>query len=694
MPRFRFAQVLTVLLAAFPLLPTTACATPTAAAEAVERFDVVVYGGNAAGVMAAVQVSRLGRSVLLVEPAAHVGGLTSSGLGATDIGRPHTIGGLARSFYRKLYDHYQQPEAWKYETRVEYVVKHEDAVPESLGLHFFLEPSVAESIFLDLLREHQVPVALNERLDRSPGGVRKEGARLAAIRLESGVWLEAGVFIDTTYEGDLMAAAGVSYFVGREANSEFDESLNGVRAYREDRTAHVDPWRIKGDRNSGPLPGVLPSVPGPDGSADHRVQAFTYRVTLTDVPENRIPFSEPVGYDPMRHELLARHLQAKPRQTLGSSLFKLTPMPNRKTDSNNQGMFSTDYVGGSYTWAEASYAERAAIADEHRAYVQGHFWFLVSDPRVPAAVKQAVARWGWPKDEFTAHGHFPWQLYVREARRLRSDYIITEHDCLGERVAEDSIGLASYAMDSHQVSRYIDDQGRLRLEGPFWKTVPPYPVSYRAITPQAAEATNLLVPVCLSATHAAYGSLRMEPVFMMLAQSAATAAVLALDGGVNVQDVPYAALRDRLVADGQILTTAAAAANRPTPTARPASSAPVAPVAPVAVTPARAETIAVLRTRGLIGHETAWTTHTRSGQVLSGALLAEAVLKCARLLQPDGEVDDVSTALDVLLATRVIGNDAYWRERLPTGRPCRGDYAGALLDKLAAHPAIQAAPGL
>lgn len=652
------------------------------AAEPVERFDVVVYGGNAAGVMAAVQVRRMGRTVVLVEPGPKVGGLTTSGLGATDIGRPHAIGGLARRFYRMVYLHYKDPAAWKYETRDGYLPKHEDAIYEELGLQFFFEPTVAEQLLLGLLAEHQVPVGLNERLDRSPGGVRKEGSRITAIRLESGVWLEAGMFIDTTYEGDLMAAAGVSYVVGREANAEFGETLNGIRAYPPARTAHIDPWLVPGDPTSGPLPGVLPAAPGPDGAADHRVQAYNYRVPLTDVPENRIPFSKPEGYDPMRHELLARHLQGQPRQTIGRSLFKLTPMPNRKTDSNNQGMFSTDYVGRSYTWAEATYAERAELAREHKAYVQGHFWFLVSDPRVPEPIRRAVAQWGWPRDEFVEHGNFPWQVYVREARRMRGYYVITEHDCRGERVAEDSIGLAAYAMDSHQVSRFVDEEGRLRLEGPFWQTVPPYPVSLRAITPRNAEATNLLVPVCVSATHAAFGSLRMEPVFMILAQSAATAAVLALEHGVPVQDVPYPALRERLEADGQLLTTAAAQAMR-----KPRA-------APVAATPQLGAALAALRERGLIGDEPDWTTNTRTGRTLDGALLAGAVLRAARIIQPRPEVTNVREALAVLVAARVIDNDAYWRERLPNGRDGRGDYAGALLQRLANAPAIRQAPVL
>lgn len=371
--------------------------------------------------------------------------------------------------------------------------------------------------------------------------------------MEGGRSFAGKVFVDATYEGDLMALAGVSYIVGREPNSQYDEAMNGIRLMAPIRG--VDPFVVPGDSSSGTLPGgVLPRPPGESGQGDRRTQAYNFRLTLTDVKENQVPITKPEKYDPALYELLARQIAASRPVKVDRVLLRLTPMPNRKTDMNNAGPFSSDFVGMSEGWAEGDYATRERIWSAHKNYVQGLLWFLGNDPRVPQPVRDEMLRWGLAKDEFTRSGHWPPQLYVREARRMVSDYVMTDRDARRLRRADDPVALATYPIDSHQVSRFVDAQGRLCLEGGSYLALKgPMPISYRAIVPRRGEASNLLVPVCLSASHSAYGSIRMEPVYMMLGQSAATAACLAAETGVAVQDLDYPTLRNRLLADRQIL---------------------------------------------------------------------------------------------------------------------------------------------
>ena len=532
--------------------PGSAKAEAPAAPDTAD--DIVIYGGTAAGVIAAIQGARMGKSVVLIEPGKHLGGMTTGGLGATDFGRRATVGGFTMDFYRRVYRHYLSPEAWKYETRDEYEPKHPWNISEGLKAQWFFEPRAAEDVLRAMLGEARgVRVVYGERLDRKTG-LTKSGARITDIRMESGKRFAGKMYLDATYEGDLMAAAGVTYFVGREPNSRYGETLNGIQPNNPDYVAHIDPFLRPGEPKSGTLPFVEPAPPGAQGEGDRRVQAYTYRICLTDVTKNQVPIERPAGYDPLLHELLARQLQARPNQVPGKALLKLTPMPNRKTDSNNQGPISTDFVGAGHAWPDADYATREKIRRQHEDYCRGLLWFLQNDPRVPEPIRQEMRRWGLPKDEFTDTGHWPHQLYVREARRMVSDYVMTEHDCRGAKTAEDSVGLGSYMMDSHLASRFVDAGGRLRLDGGMGVGVRPYPISYRSIVPKESECANLLVPVCLSASHAAYGSIRMEPVFMMLAQSAATAAGLAIDGGLPVQRVSYERLRRRLQEDKQVLT--------------------------------------------------------------------------------------------------------------------------------------------
>jgi len=552
---------MTRTLRSFPMLPLL-LGLGAPSALAAERFDVVVYGGNAAGVAAAVQARRMGRSVVLLEPGRHLGGLTSGGLGNTDIGNKGAVGGLSRRFYERVAAHYARPEAWVHETREEYEKRsaidnqghgRPDPVAASTGVPtmWVFEPGVAERILRTMAEEAGVSVRYGERLDLAGGVSRKAGA-IASIRTESGKVYEGRAFIDATYEGDLMAKAGVRYHVGREANAVYGETLNGVQtknAKFHQFEVRVDPYVVPGDRKSGLLPGIHEGGPGEEGSGDHRVQAYNFRMTLTDAPTNRLPIPRPEGYDPRRYELLRRYIDAGVFDAIDLN----SPMPNRKTDVNNHGAFSSDHIGANYAYPDADHAGREAIVRDHTSYVMGLWFFLQNDERLPAAVREKARRWGLCRDEFETTGHWPHQLYVREARRMIGDVVMTEHHCRGERRVDDSVGLAAYGMDSHNVQRYVLD-GAARNEGDVEVGVAgPYPVSYRAIVPRRAEATNLLVPVALSASHIAYGSIRMEPVFMILAQSAATAASLALDGNGVVQDVPYARLRERLLADGQVL---------------------------------------------------------------------------------------------------------------------------------------------
>jgi hypothetical protein len=541
------------------LLPIFAC---TACGPEPQRFDLVVYGGTSAGLTAAVQGRRMGRTVVLLEPGSHLGGLTSGGLGNTDIGNKAAIRGLSRRFYERVAAHYARSEAWVHETRQEYLERSDignqghgrgDPVAERTGVPtmWVFEPSVAEGIFRAMADEAGVDVRFGQRLALD-GGVEKEGAAIRSIRTESGEVFAGGVFIDATYEGDLMAEAGVSYTVGREGNDVYGETLNGVqttKAVHHQFEVPVDPWVVPGDPTSGLLPGIHDGGPGQEGSGDHRVQAYNFRMTLTDVPENRLPIPRPDGYAPRRYELLRRYIEAGHFDALDLN----SPMPNRKTDVNNHGAFSSDHIGADYEYPDGDYATRQRIFDDHVSYVMGLWYFLQNDPRLPAEVREAAGRWGLCRDEFTDSGHWPRQLYVREARRMVNDHVMTEHHCRGEERVEDSVGLAAYGMDSHNTQRYVAG-GAARNEGDVQVGVPgPYPVAYRALVPRRGEATNLLVPVALAASHIAYGSIRMEPVFMILGQSAATAASLALEDSGRVQDLDYARLRRRLLADGQIL---------------------------------------------------------------------------------------------------------------------------------------------
>lgn len=485
--------------------------------------DVCVYGATSAGVIAAVTAAGLGRSVVLLAFGRHVGGITASGLGATDVGVSAAIGGLARQFYERVGAHYGAG-----------------------GAQFTVEPHVAEQIFEDWLVERHVTVYRDQHLVR----VRRRGGRLGAIELEGGLAVTAAQYVDATYEGDLMAAAGVRWTVGREANAVYGETWDGYHlAVNHQFKVPVDPYRTPGDPASGLLPLVSSAAPGVTGGGDRRVQAYNFRLCLTRAAD-RLPWPKPAGYRPDRYELLRRYLDAGVFDVFGNN----RTMPYGKTDLNNNGAVATDFVGGSDGWPTGSYRERERIFQRHLRYQQGLLYFLANDPGVSAEVRTAVAAWGLPADEFTGTGGWPHELYVREGRRMISDYVVTEHDCLGRVVADDPVGLASYTMDAHNAQRIVVD-GRPRNEGDVETHVPgPWPVSYRSIVPRAADCTNLTVPVAMSASHIGYGSVRMEPVFMILGQAAGTAAAQAIAAGTTVQELDYPTLRAQLLADGALLT--------------------------------------------------------------------------------------------------------------------------------------------
>ena len=512
-------------------------------------YDIVVYGGTSGGVAAAVQAARMGRSVVLIEPGKHLGGLTSGGLGATDIGNKAAIGGMAREFYRRIRKEYEVDANWKFEKRSEFKGRGHEKNEDTA---WTFEPHVAEKVFHDLIREHQVKVVFGRRLDLK-SGVKKDGRRIVSIKMETGETYAGKIFIDASYEGDLMAKAGVSYHVGRESNKTYGETLNGIQvknAIHHQFIKRVDPYLRPGDSSSGLLPLVDAGPAGADGEGDRRVQAYNFRLCATDRAANRRPWPKPANYDEKHYELLLRNFEAGDLRLPWNPIL----MPNRKTDSNNNFAFSTDNIAMNYDYPDGDYATRERIWKEHIDYTQGLMWTLANHPRVPEKVRKHFQTWGLAKDEFTDSDNWPNQLYIREARRMIGEYVMIEQNCRGKRVAADSIGLAAYTMDSHNVRRYVTSDGAVQNEGDVQVGgFPPYPIAYRSIVPKANECEDLLVPVCLSASHISYGSIRMEPVFMVLGQSAATAASQAIDEGVAVQKIGYAKLRERLLTDKQVL---------------------------------------------------------------------------------------------------------------------------------------------
>jgi len=525
---------------------------------AVTESDICIYGGTSGGVAAAVQAARLGKSVIIVCPEKHLGGLSSGGLGYTDTGDKGVIGGVSREFYQRVWKHYDQTNAWKWEKREAYGNQGQGtpAIDKDLRTMWIFEPHVAEGVFEDWIREHKIPVYRDERLDRT-NGVKKDGARITSITMLSGKTYRAKVFLDATYEGDLMAAAGVEYHVGREANSVYGEQWNGVQTGVLHHRHHfgavkekISPYVVPGDPASGVLPRISTNHPGNYGEGDQKIQAYCFRLCLTDHPDNRVPFPKPDGYDSKQYELLLRIFQAGWRE----GFEKFDAIPNRKTDVNNHGPMSLDNIGFNYDYPEASYERRREIIREHETYQKGWLYFIANDPRVPRDIREKMQRWGLARDEFQDNGNWPHQLYIREARRMIGLFVMTEKELLKKRPTPEPVAMGSYTIDSHNIQRYITPEGYVQNEGDIGvSTRGPYQIAYGALVPKRGQADNLLVPVCVSSSHIAFGSIRMEPVFMILGQSAATAAALAIDARIAVQDVPYPKLCEQLLKGGQVL---------------------------------------------------------------------------------------------------------------------------------------------
>ena len=552
----RIAARIVYLFTAIFLLARCTSPPDKTTKESAYSADVIIYGGTSAAVTAAVQTVRMGKSAIVVSPDVHLGGLSAGGLGWTDTGKKEVIGGLSREFYQRVYQAYQQPEAWRWQEKEDYgnTGQGTPAIDGENRTMWVFEPHVAEQVFEDFIAENNIELYRDEWLDRD-SGVATEDGRITSFTTLSGKTFRGKMFIDATYEGDLMAAAGVSYHVGREATSVYDEEWNGIQTgvlhHQHHFKSNISPYVVPGDSTSGLLPLISGEDPGEYGAGDDKIQAYCFRMCLSNHPDNRVAFPRPAGYDSTQYELLARVFDSGWRDVF----HKFDVIPNRKTDTNNHGPVSTDNIGQNYDYPEASYEQRKEIIRQHEDYQKGLMYFLANDPRVPAKVREEMSAWGLAADEFTDNGHWPHQIYVREARRMVGDYVMTENDILNKRETPRSVGMGSYTMDSHNVQRYVKPDGYVQNEGDIGAPVPePYEISYGALVPKQEECANLLVPVCASSSHIAFGSIRMEPVFMILGQSAATAAVQAIDNEVAVQEVEYEALKQRLLQDGQRLT--------------------------------------------------------------------------------------------------------------------------------------------
>jgi len=519
------------------------------------KADVIVYGGTSAAVTTAVQAVRMGRSVIVVSPDTHLGGLSSSGLGFTDTGNKEVIGGIAREFYQFIYRHYEKPESWKWQKRTEYGNRGQGspAIDGEKRTMWIFEPHVAEAAFEKFIADNNIPVYRDEWLDRETGVIKKAG-KIISIRTLSGKTFIGKIFIDATYEGDLMAASGVNYHVGREANSVYGETWNGIQKgvfhHGHYFRTNISPYKIQGDASSGLLPRISSETPGENGTGDDKIQAYCYRLCLTQHPDNKVPITKPEGYDSTQYELLVRVMA-----TGWDEFFeKYDAIPNMKTDVNNHGPFSSDNIGMNYDYPEASYERRKEILNEHITYQKGLLYFASTDPRLPEWLRKEMSSWGYAGDEFEDNGNWPYNIYVREARRMLGKYVMTENDVLIKRPVPNPVGMGSYTMDSHNIQRYVTPEGFVQNEGDIGVGAPkPYQIDLGSLLPEEEECTNLIVPVCVSCSHIAFGSIRMEPVFMILGQSAGTVASMALNKKKNIHDLTYSEIREKLLDDQQIL---------------------------------------------------------------------------------------------------------------------------------------------
>ncbi|KAF4460313.1 hypothetical protein FALBO_12912 [Fusarium albosuccineum] len=552
--------LLTICLV-FWLTPIVSSA-PAESRPSAQEYDVVIYGNTVAAMAAAIQTVRMKKTVAIVFPGNTIGGLTASGLGWTDSKNGNAIGGIAREFYGKVYAHYRKSGAWKRETRSKYISRKIGAQPgpaidDSKKVQWTFEPKVAEYIWENWMKDGKIPVYRNQAIDRSKSGVVKKGGRITSFKTLDGTVFKAKMFIDAGYEGDLMATAGIPYRVGREAKSAYSESAAGVAINSANTLSKIDPYMKKGDPKSGLLYGVdriIGDTKSVAGNADPiRLQSYNYRLCLTKEAGNRVPFSKPAGYNESNYELLFRYIEAGYK----GPFFTSQLMPNIKTDSNARGQVSTDLIGGNYNtesnYPEFSYAQRAANAREHKLWTQGLLWTLANHERVPESIRKSVSAWGHAKDEFVKNGNWPYELYIREGRRMYGSYTMRQSDIQQPKYRSNAIAMGAYTLDVHQVSRVLV-QGKIYDDGLVHVPIKgPFSIPYEAIIPKAGDATNFLNPVTMSSTHIAYSSIRMEPTYMSMGQSAATAAVMAIEQGVKVQDIDREKLRARLIADKQVL---------------------------------------------------------------------------------------------------------------------------------------------
>lgn len=544
-PGFILTLIVCVLL--------TACASPEKQDDL--DADVIIYGGTSAAISTAVQLVRMDKSVLIVCPEKHIGGLSASGLGFTDLGNKSVIGGISKEFYEEVYKHYQNDGAWRWQPKEEYgnVGQGTTAIDDELKTMWTFEPHVAEQIFEKFVKDHKIKILRDKWLDRE-NGVKVIDGKITSIAMLDGDVYKGKIFVDATYEGDLMAAAGVNYHVGREANSVYNETWNGVQKgefhhSHNFQQLNISPYVIPGDSTSGVLPRISTEDPGKNGEGDKRVQAYNYRLCTTNAEGNVVPFEKPENYDPAQYELLRRVFRAGRHSMFGGG-----KIPNKKRDVNNVGPFSSDNIGMNYEYPEASYEKRKEILDEHINYHKGLLYFWGHDESVPKRLRDNINKWGLAKDEFVDNGHWPYQIYVREARRMIGGFVMTENEILGRNNVDKPIGMGSYTMDSHNTQRYITKEGYVQNEGDLGVDAEkPYQIHLGTILPKKEECKNLLVPAAVSSSHIAFGSIRMEPVFMILGQSAGTLAAMAIDAKTDIHEVPYEKLSAQLRKDGQVL---------------------------------------------------------------------------------------------------------------------------------------------
>ena len=503
--------------------------------EQLKSYDVIVYGGTAGGAMAAIAAAEQDVKVALLEPRRHIGGMLSGGLGRTDMDRQqYVIGGYAREFFVRAGGYYNKDISWTF------------------------EPKVAEEILNKWVEKAGVEVFFGQRVD----SVSLERNIIRRIKMENGSEFAAKVFIDSSYEGDLMARAGVSYTIGREGRDKYGESFAGIKEIQPGQhqiSVPISPY----DSSGNLLPYVIDdSNVGAVGDGDKKVQAYCFRVCLTEVKENQLPITRPKDYDAARYELMRRYLNK--RKALHKSIWLplgISRMPNGKTDINSGGGVSTNLPGASWEYPDADYKRRQEIWEEHLSHTKGLLYFLGHDEAVPEEIRDEMNRWGLAKDEFIDTGHWPHQMYIREGRRMLGEYIMTQHDVQSKRKKYDTIGIGGYNMDVREV-QWIAKQiywfplpkKMVLMEGYFTHPVEPYEIPYRCLLPRQAECNNLLVTSCVSASHMAYSSLRMEPQYMIMGQSAGVASALAVKSERDVHLIDITILQEELKKQKQILS--------------------------------------------------------------------------------------------------------------------------------------------